>query len=73
MSVMAHKENQVSRRPLTAEEAQAREKRAHSIRMALLNDPDFIDSNAEALAAYDRGERGISLEEFRRKYPYPRK
>jgi hypothetical protein len=59
-------------RPLTADEAIEREKRAHEKKLALLNDPDFVESNAEALAAYDRGERGISLEEFRKKHPHPR-
>lgn len=71
MFTVEREEKPVSR-PLTAEEAIEREKRDHAKKLALLDDPDFVESNAEALAAYDRGERGISLEEFRKKHPYPR-
>ena len=58
---------------LSADDAIVREARIFHKKMALLNDPEFVESNAEALAALDRGDRGITLEEFRAKHPHPRK
>ena len=59
--------------PLSAKEVIVREARIFQKKRVLLDDPDFVESNAEALAALDRGERGMTLEEFRLKHPHPRK
>jgi hypothetical protein len=59
-------------RPKSVDEAVAHETRIFSRKIRLLEDSEFVESNAEAVAAYEAGERGISLEEFRQKHPYPR-
>jgi hypothetical protein len=59
-------------RPKTKDEAVAHETRLFRRKIDHLEDEEFVDTNAEALAAYESGERGITLEEFRRKRPFPR-
>lgn len=60
------------RRPTTVDEATAHEARIFQRKVELLNDPEFLESNREALQAHANGERGLSLDEFRAKHPYPR-
>ena len=38
----------------------------------LKEDEEFLNTNAEALAGYDNGDRGTSLDEFRKQHPYQR-
>jgi hypothetical protein len=52
------------RRPQSAAEALERVRRITERKLELLNDPEFVASNIEALEAFAAGERGRPLSEF---------
>ena len=59
------------RRAVTVAEATEIETKLFLRKVELLNTPEFIERNREALEARALGQRGMTLEEFRKQHPIP--